>query len=256
VPEYGTWFSYGGDARIWLAVVLLAVAVGLVCAGIWLPLPAMAATPSRKAVVTTLAALIVEVVAWLVCVGLYVRRYLAAYHLPASKAAPPDHIAPITVLAVIVVFVVIIIVTNSSLAGWVRLASAAVGAVAAPLIFELPFDLVVMTRTYPPIPPDPALYRVIFFAPLFLIEITTLLLLRLSPIVRLTRATFISLALMFAVFAGWALDGFGYPFGTVPTALNIASKLLAFVAVLTLFLPRQPPVTTSTPVAAESAAAG
>ena len=149
---------------------MLAVAVGLVCAGIWLPLPVAAATPSRKAVITTLAALIVAVAAWLVCVGLYVHRYLAAYHLPASKAAPPDHIAPITVVAVIVVFLVIIIVTHSSL-------------------------------------------------------------------------------------AGWALDGFGYPFGTVPTALNIASKLLAFVAVLTLFLPRQPPVTASTPVAAESAAA-
>ena len=108
------------------------------------------------------------------------------------------------------------------------------------MIFELPFDLIVMARTYPPIPPDPALYRALFFVPLFLIEITTLLLLRLSPMVRLTRATFFSFALMLGVFAVWALAGFGYPSAPLPTALNIASKILAFITVLTLFLPQRP----------------
>jgi hypothetical protein len=33
--------------------------------------------------------------------------------------------------------------------------------------------------------------------------------------------------------------GFGYPSAPLPIALNIASKLLAFVAALTLFLPQQ-----------------
>ena len=84
------------------------------------------------------------------------------------------------------------------------------------------------------------MYRALFFVPLFLIEITTLLLLRLSPMVRLTRATFFSFALMLGVFAVWALSGFGYPSAPLPTALNIASKLLAFVTVLTLFLPQRP----------------
>jgi hypothetical protein len=112
---------------------------------------------------------------------------------------------------------------------------------AAPMIFEFPFDLIVMARTYPPIPPDPALYRALFFVPLFLIEITTLLLLRLSPMVRLTRATFFSFALMLGVFAVWALSGFGYPSAPVPITLNVVSKILAFVTVLTLFLPQRPP---------------
>jgi hypothetical protein len=111
---------------------------------------------------------------------------------------------------------------------------------AAPMIFEISFDPIVMTRTYPPILPDPALYRAVFFAPLFLVEITTLLLLRLSPMVRLTRATFFSYALMLGVFAVWALSGFGYPSAPLPTTLNIASKILAFVTALTLFLPRRP----------------
>jgi Protein of unknown function (DUF3089) len=105
------------------------------------------------------------------------------------------------------------------------------------MIFELPFDLIVMARSHPVI--DPALYRPLLFGCLFGIEITTLLLLRLSPMVRLTRAAFFSFALMLGVFAAWALSGFGYPSAPLPTALNIASKILAFVTALTLFLPQR-----------------
>ena len=72
-----------------------------------------------------------------------------------------------------------------------------------------------------------------------LAEVTTLLLLRLSPLVRVTRASCCSFALLLGVWAVWALAaGFGYPSAPVPIALNIASKLLAFVTALTLFLPR------------------
>jgi hypothetical protein len=184
------------------------------------------------------------VVAWaaaiftfLACASIYVRQYLREYHL--TKAAPTDRIAPVTLLAAVAVFVIIL--TRSSPGFGTRLASAAIGAMAAPMIFEFPFDLIVLARTYPPIPPDPALYRALFFVPLFLIEITTLLLLRLSPMVRLTRATFFSFALMLGVFAVWALSGFGYPSAPAPIALNVVSKLLAFVTVLTLFLPQRPP---------------
>jgi ABC-type glutathione transport system ATPase component len=45
---------------------------------------------------------------------------------------------------------------------------------------------------------------------------------------------------MLGVFAVWALSGFGYPSAPLPTALNIVSKILAFVTVLTLFLSRRP----------------
>ena len=180
-----------------------------------------------------------SIVAFLVGLTIYVRQYLHAYHL-ITPATPKDPIAPVTFTAAVVTFFVIFFVSRRSLGIRARLVSGAVGAMAAPMIFELPFDLVVMARTYPPIPPDPALYRAVFFVPLFLIEITTLLLLRLSPMVRLTRATFFSFALMLGVFAVWALSGFGYPSAPLPTALNMASKILAFVTVLTLFLPWRP----------------
>jgi hypothetical protein len=85
--------------------------------------------------------------------------------------------------------------------------------------------------------PNPAGYRALFFVPLILVGITTLALLILSPMVRLTRATFFTFALMLLAFAVWALDGFGYPSASAPIALNIVSKVLAFATVLTLFLP-------------------
>ncbi len=44
---------------------------------------------------------------------------------------------------------------------------------------------------------------------------------------------------MLAVFAVWALAGFGYPSAPLPFALNVVSKILAFVAALGLFLPQR-----------------
>jgi hypothetical protein len=238
MTQYGTWVSYGGDARIWLAIGLLAVAGGAILAGIRLPLPIRATRPGPAGRVALILAWIASIVAFLVCLTIYIRQYIHAFGLNVHTAAPKDPIAPITLTAAAVVFVIII--SRNSPGFRTRLASGVIAAMAAPMIFELPFDLIVMARTYPPIPPDPALYRALFFVPLFLIEITTLLLLRLSPMVRLTRATFYSFALMLGVWAVWALAGFGYPSAPLPTALNIASKILAFVTVLTLFLPQRP----------------
>jgi hypothetical protein len=120
-----------------------------------------------------------------------------------------------------------------------QLGSAVIGAIAAPVIFEFPFDLIVMTRTYPAVAPNPALYRVLFFAPLFLVEFSTLALLTLSPLVRLSRVTVVTFSLMLLIFAVWALFGFGYPSTPLPWAFNSVSKVVAFVVALSLFLPQR-----------------
>jgi hypothetical protein len=44
---------------------------------------------------------------------------------------------------------------------------------------------------------------------------------------------------MFFVFAVWALFGFSYPSTPIPFALNALSKVLSFVAGVTLFLPKR-----------------
>ena len=118
-----------------------------------------------------------------------------------------------------------------------NLASAAIGAMAAPMIFEVPFDMIIMARTYPAVPQDPALYRALYFAPLLLIGLTTLCLLTLSPLVVVSRASLLGVALMLAVFAVWALAGFSYPSSPLLIALNVTGKLLAFATALSLFQP-------------------
>ncbi len=118
------------------------------------------------------------------------------------------------------------------------------------MIFEFPFDLIVMSRTYPALPPDPALYRVLFFAPLFLVELTTLALLALSPMVKVSRAAFCWFALMLVIFAVWSLIGFAYPSAPIPLTLNVTSKIIAFAVALSLFLSRRAPSAASGPASA------
>jgi hypothetical protein len=245
--QYGTWVSYGGTARIVLTVVLLAAAAGVAYAGTRLPLPARPARPGPSAVLIMLVTWAFAILVFLFCVSVIVQQ-VHREHL--AHAAPADPITPVTATCVGVIFVVLLI---SGSQGWrVTLASAAIAALAAPMIFEFPFDLIVMARLYPPIPPDPVLYRVLFFAPLFLIEVMTLSLLTLSPMVRLSRATFFWFALMLAVFAVWGLFGFAYPSAPVPFALNVLSKILAFVTALSLFLPQRARVRAAGPATSPS----
>lgn len=227
------WISYSGTARVVLALVLLIAAGGAAYAGTRLPLPARAPRPGQKTANFMLAAWIVAMTAFLGCVGV-LSQQARRDHLPYAR--PPDPITPVTLTAVAAIFVIIVLISSSR--DWpARLAGAAIGALAAPMIFEVPFDLIVMARTFPWIP-DPALDRVLFFAPLFLIEITTLSLLTLSPMVKLSKAAFFSFAAMLAVFAVWGLSGFGYPSAPLPYTLNVLSKILAFVTALSLFLPQ------------------
>ncbi len=249
LTQYGTWVSYSGAARVWLAIVLLVVAGGLALAGTRLPLPVRVPRPSRAAVIFMLLTWVLAIATFLVCVAVYALQERHQY--PVAHGAPVNHITPVTLIAAGATFVIILISSGQHGLG-TRLASAVIGAMAAPMIFELPFDLIVMARTYPPIPPYPGLYRALFFLPLFLIEITTLSLLMLSPMTKLARGAFSSLALMFVVFAVWNLFGFGYPSAPAPIMLNVVTKLLAFVTVLFLLLPQRAEATAHDPRTAAS----
>ena len=103
------------------------------------------------------------------------------------------------------------------------------------MIFEFPFDLIVMTRTNPPVPPNPMLFRQLFFLPLFLVEFSTIALLTLLPSMRVTAYACYAVAGMFLVFAVWAAFGFAFPADPLPLALNVIAKILCFVAAIMLF---------------------
>ena len=237
------WLSYGGAARVVLAVVLVAVAAGVAGVGLRLRVPVRLHGPGRAAMAVMLSTWGLAIVAFLVCFDIYLQQ-LIQQHLIHSR--PPQPIFPITAACMVALFFAILYM-GRSLSEEARLGSAFIGAIAAPMIFEFPFDLIVMTRTYPAVAPDPALYRVLFFAPLFLVEFTTLALLSLSPLVRLSRAAFFAFALMLLIFAVWALFGLGYPSAPLPFAFNAVSKVVAFAVALSLFLPQRGQASTPEP---------
>jgi hypothetical protein len=237
MTQYATWASYGGDARTWLALGLLAAAGVAVLAGIRLPLPVRFNQPGAADRAATMVAWGTSITALLVCAAIYFQQAIHDIRASGLSApAPRLTILPVTLTAAAVLFVTII--SRRSPDFPTRLTSAAIGAIAAPMIFELPFDPIVIFRIHT-VAHAPRPWALVY-PPLLLVEITTLLLLRLSPMVRLTRATFFSFALMLGVWAAWALAGFGYPSALLPIALNITSKILAFVAAFTLFLPSSP----------------
>ena len=229
----GGWVSYGGDAKIELAAGLVAVAGCAAYAGTRLRRPVRAARPPAPVAVLMFSLWVMALIAFATGLTIYVHQFVRDY--PHIKSGVSDPITPVTLLAAAAIFGIIMTRT-----GWryqSRLGSALVGAMAAPMIFELPFDFIVMARTYPALPPDPAFYRAVFFTPLFLVELTTLWLLTLSPMVRVRKSTFFCFALMIGVFGIWALSGFGYPQSALPITMNVVSKILAFATALTLFLP-------------------
>jgi hypothetical protein len=92
----------------------------------------------------------------------------AADGTPAAATGYPGFVAPRVrvgtfVDAPLTLFVILYLTRRW---GWkVALASAIIGTAAAPMIFEFPFDLIVMMWTNPPIPTHPMLYRQLFFLP-------------------------------------------------------------------------------------------
>ena len=224
------WVSYGGGEGILVAIALLVVAGGFAYAGKRLRVPLGVPRPRG-----TTAAFMIAI--WLLAI--YTARVATFVYGLQVKQAYPDFVAARvrvgTFLDALVTFLVILYLTRRW--GWkVALASAIIGTAAAPMIFEFPFDLIVMARTNPPIPTYPMLYRQLFFLPLFLVEFSTVSLLTLLPSMRVTAYASYAVAGMLVVFAVWAAFGFAFPAEPLPLALNVISKVLCFVAAIMLFV--------------------
>jgi hypothetical protein len=174
-----------------------------------------------------------SIVAWLAAFTIYVIVLLRQqpHYVGAS-----DPIAPVTLASALLAFFTIIALAQRHGAR-IAIGAAIVGTIAAPMIFELPFDLIVIWHTYPPQPALP--FTFLFFGPLFLVELLSFTLLTFSSLTHLSRVTLFCLAAMFLVFTIWAFFGFAYPYDPLPTALNMISKVIAFATAVSLFLPEK-----------------
>lgn len=233
------WSPYAGSSSIILAVVLLIVTGVLLSFAFRFHRPIAVKRPGTLLRVAIVVSWVVCVMAVLVGSYLYI---LAKYRQMGYITVRKDYIFPVTMTSAVVAFLVIAYLARRS-GFWGAVGSAIVGTIAAPMIFELPFDLIVMAdlimmgRTIPP--PPGTLLTLLLFLPLILVEILSFAMLTFSPVMKLSRATLFLLASMFVVFAVWAVFGFAYPSAPIPIALNMISKVLAFAAAVSLFLPPQ-----------------
>jgi len=233
-PPYSppSWVSYGAGEATLLTIVLFFVACGFIYAGKRLHMPLMIVRPG-----TTVAWLLIAIWSLAVCTlgvawSVYGLRLKEAY---PSFVEPRVRVHIFTIIDALVTFFAILYLTRR----WgrkVSVHSAIIGTAVAWMIFEFPFDLIVMMRINPPIPSHTMVYRLLFFLPLFLVEFSTVSLLTLLPSVRVTAYAAYAVAGMFAVFAVWAAFGFAFPTEPLPLALNVISKILCFVAAIMLFV--------------------
>jgi hypothetical protein len=232
MPSYGIPSSYVGAEALMLAAVLLIIAAGLAYLGTRLHRPIGVQRTGRAAGILLVLIWILSYLALSTAGLLY---YVTAAKQFGNITAPTNPISPITGLLALITFIGIAFLgRHHGLKA--ALGSAIVGTIAAPMFFELPFDFITIWKNHPP---EPAvLFNMILFFPLLSWEISSFALLTWSPLMRISKYTLWSLSGMFFVFAVWALFGFAYPSTPIPLALNVVSKVLSFVAGVTLFLPR------------------
>ena len=234
MTHQGAWIAYSGTARITLAIVLLLLAAGALFAATRLRHDVQLRRPAQRTRTALLTAWGISLAAFLGCFAAIV-QLVTDEHLETTR--PADPIAPVTFTAAVVTFFAIFRATRGHDRP-IRLTAAATGAIAAPMIFEFPFDLIIASRLHPALPHGGG--WALFFLPLFAVEFTTLALLPLSGLARIRRSTLVAFAAMLAVFALWAVVArFGYPSTAGPIAFNVISKLLCFATALTLFVPQR-----------------
>jgi hypothetical protein len=229
--QYGTWRAHTAMEAIILSVVLFVIAGLAAYLGTRLHHPVGVQGPGRT--VGVLLALI-WVLAYLSVGNASIAYYLALVKQIGPYTPPASPISLITLGSGLIALIIIAYLSRHH--GWrLALGSAVLGTIAAPMIFELPFDLIVMWRTYPPTPAT--MFTLLLFFPLFIWELSSYALLTWSPLMRISKYTLFTLAAVFLVFAVWALFGFSYPSSAIPFALNAISKVLCYVTAITLFLP-------------------
>jgi Ca2+/Na+ antiporter len=232
VKNGSTWSPYSGTGALILAVAVFVIGCTLAYLRTRLDHPLKVRRPGKALGISLVLIWLLALASFTTAAGVYAQTIIQQV---GKVTSPPDPISPITALSGLVTFIVIaVLARRQGFKGAVG--SAIVGTIAAPMIFELPFDLIVMTRTYPPTPK--VVFMLLFFLPLFLVEIISFMMLTLSPLTSLSRYTLYSLAAMLLVFAFWALFGFSYPSSALPFASNAVSKVLSFVTAITLFLPQ------------------
>jgi len=113
MTQYGnTWLSYGGSARLVLALAVLAVAVALACAGTRFHRPVRLPRPGRALTAGMLAAWVVSIGAFFGGLAVYA---LQVQHDHLEKPAAANPIQFVTFTAALILFLIVFAATDRSL---------------------------------------------------------------------------------------------------------------------------------------------
>jgi hypothetical protein len=221
----GNWKPYTFPQSVILAFILLIVGIGLVFLGRRPKHRIEVPHPGKKlkiAMITAWALLILFIIGVIV----YYRIGRTAIATGRTGIGP---IFPITLACAVGVFIYIAYISRYD-GILTALGRAFVCAAAGPMIFEFPFDLIVIPQIK-----TTATLLAIEFVPLDFAVLLTLSLLLLSRRVHITRYSMFALGAMFVVWAVWAWFGFAYPSNPISFTLNAVSKVLSFITVAALF---------------------
>jgi hypothetical protein len=222
----GSWKPYTFPQSVILAFILLFVGIGLVILGNRLKHSLEVPHPGKKvkiALITVWAVLVLFIIGFIV----FYRIGRTGIGTGRTGTGP---IFPITLACAVVAFIYIAYISRHDgiLTAFGR---AFVCAAAGPMIFEFPFDMIVIPQII-----APAKLLVAEFVPLDFAVLLTLSLLLLSRRVHITRYSIYVLGAMFIIFAVWASFGFAYPSSPIPFTLNAISKVLSFITIVFLFM--------------------
>ena len=137
-----SWASYSGVGQIALAAILLVITVALVVAAVRRPTPISGPTARGGVIAFIVVAWILAIVTFLVDLVVYGEQ---AREVRLTLPSPPNYVTPVTISCAALSFLAVAMLTPTRLR--TRLGNAFFCACAGPMIFELPFDLIVMTRT-------------------------------------------------------------------------------------------------------------
>ncbi len=221
----GSWKPYTFPGSVILFFILLIVGIGLIFLGRRLKNKVKVPHPGKVPKIAMIIVWILLISTYLFLIAKAMLTKLAA----GGAAGQTGPIFPITLACAAATFIYVAYISRRD-GIWAALGNGFVGAAAGPMVFEFPFDMIVIPQIK-----APAAFLIAYFGPLDIAVLMTLSLLLLSRRVYITRYSMYALGAMFIVWAVWAWFGFSYPSTPISFTLNAISKVLSFITVAALF---------------------
>jgi hypothetical protein len=218
------WRPYTFPSTLILGLILLAAGGGLIWLGRRIKSKIKIPHPGKGFKITIITT-------WAVLMLAFLFIYFVGEGR-TDRAVQNGPIFPITLAAAILTFAFLFYISRKD-GCWAATGNAIAGAAAGPMIFEFLFDWIVIPQANASIT-----ILVVYFTPLFIIEVATICLLTLCRRVSITRYSLYSLGAMLIVFGLWVFKGYSYPSSPVIYLLNAVSKVLSFTTIIALFSTR------------------